>query len=129
LSLLRNRRRSFNIAAQWHRNQSRKKRVPRRKEERFQTELVLRLDGGQEGVARNVSPSGIFFVTQAVLEEGQPVSFSLEFQDFPSGPVEVNGSARVVRVVEQGASRGIGASIDSFEFRTLPKAGGSNQQP
>ena len=103
--------------------------MPRRKEERFQTELVLRLDGGREGVARNVSPSGIFFVTQAALKEGQPVSFSLEFQDFPSGPVEVNCSARVVRVVEQGASQGIGASIDSFEFRTLPKAGGSNQQP
>lgn len=100
--------------------------MPGRKEERFETELELRLAGGGGAVARNVSPSGIFFVTDAVLEQGQPVEFSLEFQDFPSGPIEVNCSARVVRVVEQGASRGIGASIDSFEFRTLPKTGGSN---
>lgn len=109
----------------WHRHQEATKRVPGRKEERFETELALRLAGGGEGVARNVSPSGIFFVTDAVLEAGQPVEFTLEFQDFPSGPVEVNCSARVVRVVEQGASWGIGAAIDSFEFRTLPKAGGS----
>lgn len=102
--------------------------MPGRKEERFETELALRLEGGVEGIARNVSPSGIFFVTQAALKEGQPVNFSLEFQDFPSGPVEVNCSARVVRVEEQGASLGIGASIASFEFRTLPRAGGSNQQ-
>lgn len=115
-------------AQPWRRQQDSVQRVPGRKEERFETELVLRLAGGVEGVARNVSPSGIFFVTEAVLEEGQPVEFRLEFQDFPSGPVEVNCSARVVRVEEQGASRGIGASIDSFEFRTLPRAGGSNQQ-
>ena len=112
----------------WHRHQEATKRVPGRREERFETELVLRLAGGDEGVARNVSPSGIFFVTDAVLEAGQPVEFRLEFHDFPSGPVEVNCSARVVRVVEQGASRGIGASIDSFEFRTLPRAGGSNSK-
>ena len=97
-----------------------------RKEERFQTDLVVKLEGGVEGLARNVSPSGIFFVTDAALVEGQPVKFSLEFKDFPSGPVEVNCSARVVRVEEQGARRGIGASIDSFEFRTLPRAGKSS---
>jgi hypothetical protein len=100
--------------------------MPGRKEQRFDTELTVKLEGGGEGVARNVSASGIFFVTDAALEEGQPVRFSLEFQDFPSGPVEVNCSARIVRVEEQGASRGIGAAIDSFEFHTLPKAGKSS---
>lgn len=102
--------------------------MPGRKEERFDTELTVKLEGGGEGVARNVSANGIFFLTEVALQEGQPVKFSLEFQDFPSGPVEVNCSARIVRVEEQGTSRGIGASIDSFEFRTLPRAGGSNQQ-
>ena len=100
--------------------------MPGRKEQRFDTELTVRLEGGAEGSARNVSASGIFFVTDAALQAGQPVRFRLEFLDFPSGPIEVECSARVVRVVEQGAGRGVGASIDSFEFHTLPRAGKSS---
>ena len=100
--------------------------MPGRKEQRFDTELTVKLDGGGEGVARNVSANGIFFVTDVALEAGQPVKLILEFQDFAGGPMEVNCSARVVRVEEQGAGRGIGASIDSFEFHTLPKAGKSS---
>ena len=100
--------------------------MPGRKEQRFDTELRVRLEGGAEGVARNVSASGIFFVTEAALKAGQPVRFTLQFEDFPSGPIEVQCSARVVRVEEQGAGRGIGASIESFEFHTLPKAGRSS---
>ena len=100
--------------------------MPGRKEQRFDTELTVKLEGGGEGVARNVSASGIFFVTDVALEAGQPVKLTLEFQDFPGGPMEVDCSARVVRVEEQGAGRGIGASIDSFEFHTLPKAGKSS---
>jgi len=97
-----------------------------RKEERFDTELAVKLEDGGKGIARNVSASGVFFVTDVALEAGQPVRFSLEFLDFPSGPIEVNCSARVVRVEEQGVGRAIGASISSFEFRTLPKAGKSS---
>jgi len=97
--------------------------MPARKEERFDTEFAVRLAEGGEGVARNVSTGGIFFVTDVALQEGQPVRFSLEFLGLPSGPIEVNCSARIVRVEEQGAGRGVGASISSFEFRTLPKAG------
>ena len=100
--------------------------MPGRKEQRFDTELTVKLEGGGEGVARNVSANGIFFVTDVALEAGQPVKLTLEFQDFPGGPMEVDCSARVVRVEEQGAGRGIGASIDSFEFHTLPKAGKSS---
>jgi hypothetical protein len=96
--------------------------MPGRKEQRFDTELVVNLEGGGEGIARNVSASGIFFETDVALQAGQPVRFSLQFEDFPSGPIEVNCIARVVRVVEHGASRGIGASIDSFEFHTVPEA-------
>ena len=100
--------------------------MPGRKEQRFDTELTVRLEGGAEGSARNVSANGIFFVTDAALQAGQPVRFRLEFLDFPSGPIEVECSARVVRVEEQGAGRGVGASIDSFEFHTLPRAGKSS---
>jgi hypothetical protein len=100
--------------------------MPGRKEQRFDTELTVRLEGGAEGAARNVSANGIFFVTDAAVEAGQPMKFWLEFQNFASGPIEVECSARVVRVEEQGAGRGVGASIDSFEFHTLPRAGKSS---
>jgi hypothetical protein len=99
--------------------------MPARKEERFDTELAVKLEGGGAGVARNVSASGIFLVTDVALEAGQPVRFSLEFLGLPSGPIEVNCSARIVRVEEQGAGRGVGASISSFEFR-MPRAGKSS---
>lgn len=94
--------------------------MPGRKEERFETELTVKLEGGGEGIARNVSANGIYFVTDVALEPGQPVRFSLDYEDFPSGPLEVNCNARVVRVEEQGANWGVGASIDSFEFHAFP---------
>jgi hypothetical protein len=96
--------------------------VPGRKDERFKTELAVKLNGGA-GVARNVSASGIYFVTDVALQEGAPVKFRLEFDDFPSGPITVNCVARIVRIEEQGASKGIGASISSFEFHRMPKPG------
>ena len=96
-----------------------------RKDERFAADLTVRFEGG-EGAVRNVSASGIYFVTDAALEEGQPVMFSLDYRDFPSGPVSVNCVARIVRVEEQGARKGIAAAISSFEFRRIPVAGKSS---
>jgi PilZ domain-containing protein len=98
--------------------------VAGRKEERFQAELTVTLEGG-EGVARNVSASGIYFVTDMALEDGQPVKFTLEFPDLASGPIGVNCFARVVRVEQQGAQRGVAASICSFEFHRVPAPGKS----
>ena len=101
--------------------------MPGRKEERFQIELPIKLEGG-DGVARNVSASGIYFVTDVALQVGQPVKFTLEFQDFPSGPIAVNCVARVVRLEERGAGRGVGVSISSFEFHRIPAPGKSSDE-
>jgi hypothetical protein len=98
-----------------------------RRDERFQTELRVRLEGGF-GLARNVSASGIYFVTDVALQAGQPVSFTLEFEDFPSGPIAVDCIARVVRVEEQGTTRGVGVAISSFEFHRIPSPGESSNQ-
>jgi hypothetical protein len=99
--------------------------VAGRKEERFATELPIKLEGG-EGVVRNVSANGIYFVTDVALQEGQPVKFTLDFQNFPSGPIAVNCIARIVRVEEQGSRKGVAASISSFEFHRLPNPGKSS---
>lgn len=101
-------------------HQNQKAFVPGRKEERFQTELPVRFEGG-EGVTRDVSANGVYFVTDAALELGQVVKFTMEFANFPDGPIVVNCVARVVRL-EKGTRRGVGTAISSFEFRRIPAA-------
>ena len=54
-----------------------------RKEERFDSELAIKLEGGGKAVARNVSASGVYFVTDVALEAAQLVRFSLEFHGLP----------------------------------------------
>jgi hypothetical protein len=98
--------------------------VAGRQEERFDTTLAVSLEQGG-AVARNVSANGIYFVTEVPLEAGTTVNFKLDFQNFPGGPIQVNCVARVVRVEQHGAKKGVAAAIQSFEFHRLPKADGS----
>jgi hypothetical protein len=96
-----------------------------RQNERFGSTLRVRLEQG-EGVVRNVSANGIYFVTDVALEEGAPLKFTLEFRALSSGPIQVNCAARVVRVEEElGGRSGVGATIESFEFIRLPLPGRS----
>lgn len=90
--------------------------VPGRKEERFDTTLPVRLERGG-AVTRNISASGIYFVTEEALETGATVAFAMDFQNFPGGPIEVNCLARIVRIEEEGAKKGVAAAIHSFEFQ------------
>jgi len=93
--------------------------VPGRQEERFDTTLALKMERG-EAVTRNVSANGIYFVTDLALETGATLTFALDFQNFPGGPVQVNCIARIVRIEEHGGRKGVGAAIHSFEFQRLP---------
>lgn len=93
--------------------------VPGRQEERFDTTLAVRLERG-DAITRNVSANGIYFVTDLPLETGATVTFALDFQNFPGGPIQVNCIARIVRIEEQGGQKGVAATIQSFEFQRLP---------
>ena len=93
--------------------------MPGRRDKRYPADLTVVFEGGS-GAVRNVSASGVYFVTDAELREGQPVKFSLNFDHFPSGPIAVNCTARVVRVEEQGARNGVAVEISDFEFRRIP---------
>lgn len=94
--------------------------VAGRQEERFDTTLAVRLEQGG-AVARNVSANGIYFLTDVAVEAGATVQFTLDFLHFPGGPIQVNCVARVVRVEQQGAQKGVAAAIQSFEFHRLPR--------
>jgi hypothetical protein len=93
--------------------------MPGRQEERFDTTLAVRLERGS-AVTRNVSANGIYFTTDVAIEAGATVSFALDFQSFPGGPLQVNCIARVVRIEEQDGKKGVAAAIQSFEFQRIP---------
>ena len=77
--------------------------------------MLIQLDGGV-GIARNVSATGIYFVTDVALERGKPVNFTLDFKNYPGGPLRLACTASVVRVEPRDGKIGVGASISTFEF-------------
>jgi hypothetical protein len=89
-----------------------------RRDERFDSDLRIRLDHG-DGLMRNVSASGVYFVTDVNLKPGQPLKFTLEFSGLQIGVVSARCEARVVRVEPQGALNGIGALFESIEFHRI----------
>lgn len=98
-----------------------------RKEERVPADLRVTFASG-EGVARNVSANGIYFVTHCVLAEGEQVELKIEFPDLPGGGLEVTCRGRVVRVQDEGSARGVAAAFASLEFRRTPEPGAKRDQ-
>jgi hypothetical protein len=92
--------------------------VAGRKDERFDSDLTIKLDG-VEASLRNVSASGVFFLTAADLKPGEPLQFTLEFCGSEIGRVWARCEARVVRVEPHGRLRGVAAAFDSIEFRRV----------
>lgn len=80
--------------------------------------MPIELDRGS-GETRNVSASGIYFVTVAALEKGMPVSFTLRFKQGSGGPFLLRGEARVVRVEQLGGKVGVGAAISHYELERI----------
>jgi len=87
--------------------------------------MRIELDSGS-GETRNVSASGIYFVTDVPLEEGAPLRFTLRFKRASGGPFLLRGEARVVRIERVGKSFGVGAAISHYE---LQRAGAQADEP
>jgi hypothetical protein len=69
--------------------------------------LPVRFPGGT-GVTRDVSTSGVYFLSEGSFEEGQQVSLTITLQHAdPAGPLEVTCRGRVVRA--EGPEVGTGA--------------------
>ena len=89
-----------------------------RRDERFDSDLRIRLDRG-DGHMRNVSASGVYFLTDVDLKPGEPLKFTLEFSGLQIGVVAARCEARVVRVDPYGALNGVGATFESIEFHRV----------
>jgi hypothetical protein len=92
--------------------------VPGRRDERFESNLTIKFDQG-DGVMRNVSASGVYFVTDADLKPGESVKFMLEFSGAEIGLVSARCEGHVVRVERQGAQNGVGATFETIEFHRI----------
>lgn len=95
--------------------------MPGRRDERFASDFTIKLDRG-DGVMRNVSASGVFFVTDVALKPGDAIQFTLEFSSREIGVVAARCEAHVVRVEPQGTLTGVGAAFDSIEFHRHPRS-------
>jgi hypothetical protein len=89
--------------------------MPGRGEERFAAAMALTLPGGK-GETRNVSASGVYFVTDVRLHAGSALTFEVAFPDVAGGPARIRCIGRVVRVDVLERGMGVGAAIDEFEL-------------
>jgi hypothetical protein len=95
--------------------------VGARRDERFDSDLRIELDHS-EGLMRNVSASGVYFLTDADLKPGESFRFMLDFSGLQAGAISARCEARVVRVEPQGTLKGVGAAFDSIEFLRIPES-------
>lgn len=84
----------------------------RRQEERISLEVPVRMVNGS-GLSRDISKSGIYFVTGEDLEAGRRIDFSLPL-DYacPGRVLRLECKGEVLRVESIGEQRGVAARIN-----------------
>ena len=88
-----------------------------RREERVPTALPVKLGGEGSGIARDVSPSGLYLEMEASTEPGARITFEIDF-DTPGGTLLLSCVGEVVRVDRRGGRIGVGVRI--LESRLQP---------
>lgn len=85
-----------------------------RREERFMLEMPVLLESGM-GISRDISESGIYFVTDQPLIPGGVVKFSVKLDHIQTGkPVRLDCQGRVLRIEPAGEKFGVAASINEL---------------
>jgi hypothetical protein len=81
-----------------------------RRLERVNATIPVQLGNGATGETRNLSPGGIFFVTDAEMESGSAIRFTIEF-DSPAGKLCLECVGEVVRIERADGKIGVAAKI------------------
>jgi hypothetical protein len=81
-----------------------------RQHERVNATIPVAIEGGGKGETLNVSPTGIFFVTDKELTDGGPLRLTLEF-DNPSGKLYLECVGEIVRVEKENGKVRVAARI------------------
>lgn len=84
-----------------------------RRHNRVAAQVPVELEDGSKALTRDISPAGIYFVGSEKFAEGQPIEFTLEFENpaDPSGKLLLSCNGKVVRVEEAGGRCGVAVAI------------------
>lgn len=88
----------------------------RRETKRHNIEVPVRFGRGT-GVSRDISFSGIYFITQELLEAGEPLKLAFELEyAIPGKSLQLDCQGHVLRVENLGDRFGIAAKIDEVTY-------------
>jgi hypothetical protein len=77
---------------------------------RVEAEVPVHLAGGGEATTRDLSPGGVYFVTEKEMVRGNSIRFTVEFEN-PGGTLYLDCVGEIVRIEEAGGKVGIAAKI------------------
>ena len=89
----------------------------KRREDRMFARRLVQLDRGT-GVTRNISTSGVFFVTGVDYVPGNKINFAIELEGFRAGKVMLRSWGKIVRVEIRRGIVGVGAKILASKLET-----------
>ena len=88
----------------------------RRQAQRIAMALSVELENGK-GITRDVSPAGVFFLTDLSFSINKPINLCLVLERVdPVGPLRVHCHGRVVRLERCDGSRGVAVAITSHDL-------------
>lgn len=89
----------------------------KRREDRMSARRLVQLDCGT-GITRNISTSGVFFVTDVDYVPGNKIDFAIELEGFRGGKVMLRSWGKIVRVEIRRGKVGVGARILASKLET-----------
>ena len=89
----------------------------KRREDRMFARRLVRLDRGT-GVTRNISASGVFFVTGGDYVPGNKIDFTIELAGLRGGTLMLRSWGKIVRIEIQRGIVGVGAKILASKLET-----------
>jgi hypothetical protein len=87
-----------------------------REHDRINATIPVQIEGGGEGRTLNLSPHGIFLVTDQDMRVGSSLRFTMEFTS-ASVSYYLDCIGEIVRIAEVEGKRGVGVSISSSRLQ------------
>ena len=88
----------------------------KRDSQRIQVEVPVSI-GHEKAVTRDISRTGVYFLTSQSFIEGGNLNFSLDLSDtLPGKPIKLDCQGEVIRIERHGEMFGIAAKINEFQY-------------
>ena len=88
----------------------------KRASQRIQVEVPVYI-GHEKAVTRDISWSGIYFLTSQTFSEGGELNFSIDLSyALPGKPIKLDCQGEVIRVEQHNGKYGIAAKINNFQY-------------